>query len=180
MKRTARRKQTGLNLLEVLIATLVLSVGLLGLAGLQVSSLKTTQNASLKQEATFVLYDLLDRMRSNRQSVIAGNYIKTTACSQTPPQVCTDSCSATQQATYDIYQILCRSGSNRLPETQLVISCPNSGDCGRGLHFLLSWTERMEQVGIQQTTAANTNTGAPSSTSEKENDSISLEMDAIL
>ena len=178
MKRTARRWQTGLNLLEVLIATLVLSVGLLGLAGLQVSSLKTTQNASLKQEATFVLYDLLDRMRSNRQSVIAGNYIKITACSQTPPQACTDSCSATQQAAYDVYQILCRSGSNRLPDAQLVISCPNSSDCGRGLHFLLSWTERMEQAGIQQTTAANT--GTPSTTSEKENDSISLEMDAII
>lgn len=82
MKRKARRWQTGLNLLEVLIATLVLSLGLLGLAGLQVSSLKTTQNASLKQTATLVLYDLLERMRSNRSAVCANYelYGFTTCC----------------------------------------------------------------------------------------------------
>lgn len=178
MKRIARRRQAGLNLLEVLIATLVLSVGLLGLAGLQVSSLKSTQNASLKQEATFILYELLDRMRSNRQSVIAGNYIKTTACSQTPPQACTTSCTATEQATYDVYQVLCKSGSNYLPDAQLVVTCPTDSDCGQGLHLLLTWTERMEQRGIQQAPAVNT--GSTVAPTEKETDAMSLEMDVII
>lgn len=77
MKNKSLRRQNGLNLLEVLIAALVLSVGLLGLAGLQVSSLKTAQNASFKQQATFVIYELLERMRSNRQAVLAGDYAQT-------------------------------------------------------------------------------------------------------
>lgn len=178
MKRTARRWQTGLNLLEVLIATLVLSVGLLGLAGLQISSLKTAQNASLKQEATFVLYDLLERMRSNRFAVLAGNYTKTTTCTQTPPTACTGSCSASQQASYDLYYVLCKTDSNRLPSGELVITCPTSGDCERGLHFRLSWLERIEQRGIQQT--ASPNAGTSLQTTEKEQEDMVLEMDVII
>lgn len=115
MERTARRWQRGLSLLEVLIATLVLSIGLLGLAGLQVSSLKTAQNASLKQEATFVFYDLLERMRSNRHAALQGYYVKTTTCSQTPPNACSGSCTEAQQAAYDLYYVLCKTDSNRLP-----------------------------------------------------------------
>ncbi|WP_298612536.1 type IV pilus modification protein PilV [uncultured Thiothrix sp.] len=175
MKRNARRLQAGLNLLEVLIATLVLSVGLLGLAGLQVSSLKTTQNASLKQEATFILYDLLERMRSNRQAVLAGSYSKTTHCTSAPPQVCTTAnCSAAQLASYELYQVVCRSGTNRLPAAQLTIHCPNSGNCGLGLHFRLTWDERLAQRGIQQASDNN------KSSVEQEKETISLEMDAIL
>jgi type IV pilus assembly protein PilV len=179
MKRTARRWQTGLNLLEVLIATLVLSVGLLGLAGLQVSSLKTAQNASLKQEATFLLYDLLERMRSNRQAVLAGSYIKTTNCNQLPPTSCTAAtCSPAQQAAYDVYTVLCKGDSNHLPSGQLVITCPAGGDCSKGLHFLLTWIERVEQRGIQQSTVANG--GSTAQTTEKEQDLMSLDMDAII
>lgn len=179
MKSAARGVQAGFNLLEVLIATLVLSVGLLGLAGLQVSSLKTTQNASLKQEATFILYDLLERMRSNRQAVLAGSYLQTIDCSDSPPQSCTGvECSASQRASYDLYQVVCRSGTNRLPAAQLIITCPNSGNCGSGLHFQLSWIERLEQRGIQQIPEPNTGSTYPSTEQEKE--TISLEMDAII
>lgn len=178
MKRTAQCLQAGFSLLEVLIATLVLSVGLLGLASLQVSSLKTTQNASLKQEATFVLYDLLERMRSNRQAVLAGHYLQTTHCSGLPPAACAETCSPTQQATYDLYQVLCRSGSNRLPAGQLEITCPTGGDCGLGLHLRLTWEERLEQRGIQQSANANSETGSQST--EKEQDSMSLDLDAVI
>lgn len=168
MKRKPRRLQVGFNLLEVLIATLVLSLGLLGLAGLQMTSLKTTQNAALKQDATFILYDLLERMRSNRQAVLAGSYVQTTDCSESSPSACTEDCSPTQQASDDLYQVLCQNNSQRLPEGRLVITCPTGGDCGLGLHFLLTWEERLEQQGIQQ------------QGNEIEKDSLSLEMDAII
>ncbi|TXH60320.1 MAG: type IV pilus modification protein PilV [Thiothrix sp.] len=174
MKRKARRWQTGLNLLEVLIATLVLSLGLLGLAGLQVSSLKTTQNASLKQTATLVLYDLLERMRSNRSAVLAGDYVQTTNCTASPPAACSTACSPAEQANHDLYQVLCQNNSQSLPAGQLVITCPTGGDCGLGLRFLLTWEERLEQQGIHA--AAVTGQAAV----EKEHDSIRLEMDAVI
>lgn len=180
MRLNARRLQAGLNLLEVLIATLVLSVGLLGLAGLQVSSLKTTQNASLKQEATFILYDLLERMRSNRQAVLAGHYLQTTDCNHAPPQTCTatSNCSAGQQAGYELYQAVCQSGSNRLPAAQLIITCPANAKCDLGLHFLLTWQERLEQDGIQQTGGVNARVGTTST--EQDTEVMSLEMDVVI
>lgn len=177
MERTARRWQRGLSLLEVLIATLVLSIGLLGLAGLQVSSLKTAQNASLKQEATFVFYDLLERMRSNRHAALQGYYVKTTTCSQTPPNACSGSCTEAQQAAYDLYYVLCKTDSNRLPNGSLVVSCPIDADCKNRLSFRLTWSERLEQRGIQQ--IANDETSSTPA-AEQEQEDLLLEMDVVI
>ena len=60
------RRQAGFSLLEVLIATLVLSAGLLGLAGLQIAGMKTTHNSYQMQQATWLVHDLLERMRVNQ------------------------------------------------------------------------------------------------------------------
>lgn len=69
-----RRKQAGTSLLEVLIAVVVLSVGLLGLAGLQVAGLRVNQGAMQRSQATMLAYDVLDRMRSDRTAALAGKY----------------------------------------------------------------------------------------------------------
>ncbi len=57
--------QRGFTLLEVLIALLVLSIGLLGLAGLQSIGLRSTHGASLTSQASMLAYDMADRIRAN-------------------------------------------------------------------------------------------------------------------
>ena len=57
--------QTGFTLLEVLIALLVLSIGLLGLAGLQVQGLKYNHDAYVRSQGTYLAYDMFERMRLN-------------------------------------------------------------------------------------------------------------------
>lgn len=52
----------------------IISVGLLGLAGLQATGLKNNQGALLRSQATTLAYDIIDRMRANRQAALAGNY----------------------------------------------------------------------------------------------------------
>lgn len=59
----AANRQKGVGLIEVLVTLLVLSVGLLGLAGLQNESLKQTYNAYLESQALFLAEDMIDRMR---------------------------------------------------------------------------------------------------------------------
>jgi type IV pilus assembly protein PilV len=67
-------RQSGFSLLEVLVAILVLAIGLLGLAGLIASSMRNNQGAYHRTQATWLAYDIADRMRANRQAALAGNY----------------------------------------------------------------------------------------------------------
>lgn len=63
----------GASLIEVLVTMVILSIGLLGLAGLQLTNVKNAQNAYYRSQATFLAYDILDRMRANR--VVAADYV---------------------------------------------------------------------------------------------------------
>jgi type IV pilus assembly protein PilV len=67
-------RQKGFSLLEVLIAIVVMSLGMLGLASLQMMSLKHNRTAHVRSQATTAAYDILDRMRANRTAADAGNY----------------------------------------------------------------------------------------------------------
>jgi type IV pilus assembly protein PilV len=62
----------GFSLLEVLIAMLVLSFGLLGLAALQAYSVKANQSANFRSQATALANMMLDSIRANRESL--GDY----------------------------------------------------------------------------------------------------------
>ncbi|HNE26549.1 MAG TPA: type IV pilus modification protein PilV [Pseudomonadales bacterium] len=68
------RSQRGVAMLEVLIAFFVLSIGLLGLAGLQMKALQFNQSAFQQSQAMVSVYDMLDRMRMNRDAATGGSY----------------------------------------------------------------------------------------------------------
>lgn len=76
----------GITLVEILVALLVLSIGLLGLAGLQTMSLQFNTSAYYRTQATALAYDLSDRMRANRQAALNGQY---SVAIEDPPPVCT-------------------------------------------------------------------------------------------
>jgi type IV pilus assembly protein PilV len=70
-----RHMQRGFTLVEALVALLVLSIGLLGVAGLQLSSLRANTSSAYRSQATFLAYDIADRMRANRQAALKGDYL---------------------------------------------------------------------------------------------------------
>jgi type IV pilus assembly protein PilV len=59
-------KHSGFTLIEVLIAALILAIGLLGMAGLQATSIKNNLSAYNRSQVTQLAYDMADRMRANR------------------------------------------------------------------------------------------------------------------
>lgn len=73
--------QRGFTLIEVLISILILSVGLLGAAAMQLQSLKFTQGSQWRSQANFLAYDIVERIRANRTNV--GSYAL--ALSDGPP-----------------------------------------------------------------------------------------------
>lgn len=68
------KKSSGFSLLEVLISILIMAIGLLGIAALQAVSLKTNQSAYQRTQATFLAYDMIDRLRANRAKAMAENF----------------------------------------------------------------------------------------------------------
>lgn len=72
--RQTRYRSRGFSLLEMLVALLILSFGLLGIAGLQATSLRNNTAAYQRTQANFLAYDMVDRMRANRTAAVDGNY----------------------------------------------------------------------------------------------------------
>ena len=102
-------KNAGFTLIEVLIATLVLAAGLLGLAGLQATSLRNNLSAYNRSQATQLTYDIADRIRAN--PLVAGNYLTTSAATcatnDTPCTACTSAataCTPPQVAVKDLFE----------------------------------------------------------------------------
>lgn len=97
----------GFSLLEVMIALLVLSIGLLGLAGLQTLSLKFNHQSYERTQATLLIYDIMDRILSNPLAAQAGNFDSVPAASlasayPSAASCQTTGCSTSALANYDI------------------------------------------------------------------------------
>ena len=97
-------RQSGLTLIEVLIAVLVLAIGLLGIAGLESSALTNNSIPFQYTQAATLGQSMLERMRANRQGVIDGSY--TLVAGQVPPEPTIDcaggKCPPDKQAAWDI------------------------------------------------------------------------------
>ena len=81
--------QQGFTLIEAMVAFLVLAIGILGMAGLLSTGMKSNQNSFLRSQAVVLAEDMADRIRSNvaEDYTLAGGAIdscvvaaSTTAC----------------------------------------------------------------------------------------------------
>ena len=70
-----KNKKNGYLLIETMVSVLIFSIALIGLVSLQVASYSSTQGSSFRSIATNFANDMADKMRANRQGVLAGSYI---------------------------------------------------------------------------------------------------------
>jgi len=68
------RGGNGFSLIEVLVSLVVLSVGLLSLAGLQTRGLRGGAGSYQRSQAVLSSYDIIERMRANRLAAGGGQY----------------------------------------------------------------------------------------------------------
>jgi type IV pilus assembly protein PilV len=66
-----RTKQSGFTMVEVLVALVVLTIGLLGIAALYLNSLQSGRTAIYRTQAVTLAADLADRIRMNRTAQAA-------------------------------------------------------------------------------------------------------------
>lgn len=69
-------RQRGVSLIEVLVAVLIFSIGLIGLAGMLVMATRSNQAAYLRTQVTFLAHNMADRMTANPIGVWNGDYDK--------------------------------------------------------------------------------------------------------
>jgi type IV pilus assembly protein PilV len=143
-----RTTHRGFTLLEVMVALLLFSLGLIGLAGLLTVSVKTNQSAYLRTQATFLAQAMADRMHANPlglwgtsynlNSIAApGSVLGTTSA----PTVCTSmgspiTCSPAQLAGRDLtmfqYQL-----NTFLPNASVAVACATPASTPSASQLLL-------------------------------------------
>ena len=131
------RYNKGTTLLEVLIAAVILGIGLLGIAALQMTSLQGSANAEYRGRASDQAWSLMDRMRANLPGVVTSDYLSTTAancdnqptaCAMTPgATTAIGTCSAAQVAAWDLWEIRCSNGvQDALPGGTMLVTSTTS------------------------------------------------------
>ena len=121
-------RKGGFSLVEVLVAVLVLTIGLLGLAALQITGLKVTESSQFRTLATLAAYDTIDRLRTNSNPLFNDGALK--------GKIAKDACPVTgteNNALVRWYQGFC---AFKLPQSDqqpnaVTVDCAGT-DCGAG------------------------------------------------
>jgi len=99
------QRQKGVGLLEVLITIVLLSIGFLAAARMQVEGLRFSQSAYYQSQAYFLANDMINRMRTNSDGVKDGEYDDIKTSSDTVDPGCADkACNPKQLAQQDVYE----------------------------------------------------------------------------
>lgn len=134
----SERSQHGFNLVEVLVATIVASIGMLGIASLQINSVNTASVAYSHTQAMNALQQMVDLLHADSSSAKAGDYnlpngtstdLVSFADLSAAPSA-TDSI-ATQKTYYWLKNL-----EASLPDSAAGISCNSDGMCALQVRFL--------------------------------------------
>ena len=112
------KRQTGVGLVEVLVALVLLSIAVLGFVALQIRAITASNEATMNVQATNIARDLAERMRMNRDG-LAGYVANTdtTNCA-------TDFCDPVDMAKYDFRLVSSRAAD--LGMSMDVLNCQGS------------------------------------------------------
>ena len=142
----SKNKQRGFTLIEALVAFLILSVGMLGIASLQTVSLRSGQTAALRTVAVIKAGEILDRIRANPTQVLlyaasTGDTGVDNGCN-TGVNICT----LADMAADDIYtwkQSLTDALPNNAGTTaSITVTPPGAGEVLTDVTVTINWEER--------------------------------------
>ena len=165
------RRSAGFTLVEVLVAVLVISIGMLGVARLVLAAVKANDSAYFRTQAANLAYSMLDEMRANRAyALTAPGYAVGYGAYPNPGFTCEGSgntCTPAQIAQYDLYmwkqQLSSSSGvtTGALPngDGQIVMNFP--GGTGQPTATItITWNDSLAEWAFGASPAA---TPAPAS-----------------
>jgi type IV pilus assembly protein PilV len=149
------KASAGVGMVEVLVALVVLSVGMLGIAGLYVSTLRASNGAIYRTLAVSLAADMADRIRANPR---AGDAYEGDAedngCADTNADDAAD-CSRTAMAADDLFrwrqEIAAALPDDGDPDTLQGIVAVDGGPLLRTYTITINWEEPSEPLGMAYT-----------------------------
>jgi len=99
----AASRESGFTLIEVLVALIILAIGVMGVAALQMSTYRQLQTSHNFAAAAMLAGNMGDRMMANPAQVLANAYNHTDA-SSTPKDCAANTCTVAEIAAYDVDQ----------------------------------------------------------------------------
>ena len=154
MIRVPPQAQRGITMVESIVALVVLSIGLLGIAGMYVMSLQTGRTAMLRTQAVNLVSDLGDRIRANGR---AGNAYDLATYGGAPAEhdcVVTANCTAAELAEDDLARWL-QNVDDALPtgvDAQVVFTPAAAVGLPEQYRIDLSWREASEDFSYGSST----------------------------
>ena len=103
-------RQRGFSLVEVMVALAILSVGALGMAGLQTVTVRINNTALVESQAATLAQDLMERVRANPDGDYSSTF-ETTASTLTSCSGTNSNCNTTAMANYDLMAWQCALGT---------------------------------------------------------------------
>jgi len=98
------KKSSGFTLIEILVAIVIIGVGLLATAKMQLLAVQNTQGGYQRAQASNIGYDIIDRMRNNTPAVTNGDYDIGAGDARPAPIDCKGAdadCSTVEMAQFD-------------------------------------------------------------------------------
>lgn len=149
LPRSSRARQRGFTLLEALVTLVIVSVGLLGVLGLQTVSIANTQVSAARSLASLAAENMADRMRANPLGEANDAYenISHPAAGSKPKDCASNLCTVEEVAAYDAWEwdasLDTKRSASGLPDGRGYVACERStdGDC-RLYRITVVWRER--------------------------------------
>ena len=142
-------RQRGVTLIETLVAVVVMSIGLLGIATLFLSSLRDTGSAMWRTRAITLSEDIIERMRANRSEAARYDSGVTPTgqnhdCAATADMTVPASCSPQQLAEQDIHEWRARVTDSVIGLPSGVARITVSGGTPADVTVFVQWTEGVQ------------------------------------
>ena len=159
---TRRSVQAGYSLLEVLVALLLVSIGLLGMAGLSAATFSYNKSAQIRLIGLALVNDYADRARVNIYGFDLGEYTiavtdtSTGSATATPSASTTDAKTAAKAVAADDKNQFIYALSQRLPSGKAVVTATPSVT-ERSMDVYLMWKEPQAASGDTLLTAVQGN-----------------------
>ena len=163
---SARRKNAGIGIIEVLVALVVVSFGVLGMASLQLTGMKHSSSGYNRSIAVLYAENLATRMRSNQLAVENLDYAGFDSddgslnCAAKPIPYCQATknaaaqvCNSAEMAAFDLFSIACGTWTSAniaeggvvdsLNSGSLVVNCLDGAACDDTSNYSIriSWDE---------------------------------------